>query len=88
MCLDHNGYVLPRQNSRKAIDMACRRAGLPHMSFHCFRHLFATRCIQSGVDVPTVARWLGHSDGGALLSKTYFHLVDDHSRVMAARVSI
>jgi len=22
------------------------------------RHLFATRCIESGVDIPTVSRWL------------------------------
>jgi hypothetical protein len=28
--------------------------------------LFATRCIESGVDIPTVSRWLGHKDGGAL----------------------
>lgn len=88
MCLDHHGYVLPRQNARKAIDQACRRAGVSRMSFHSFRHLFATRCIQSGVDLPTVARWLGHSDGGALLSRCYYHLVDDHSRTMAARVVI
>jgi len=38
---------------------------------HGFRHLFATRCIESGVDIPTVSRWLGHQDGGALCMKTY-----------------
>jgi integrase len=61
---------------------------LNRISHHDFRHLFATRCIESGVDLPTVARWLGHQDGGALLSRTYFHLVDEHSRRMAARVRI
>ena len=88
MCLDHAGFVLPRENARKAIASACVRAGVPHMSFHCFRHLFATRCIQSGVDMPTVARWLGHRDGGALLARTYYHLADGHSQTMAARVRI
>jgi len=34
------------------------------------RHLFATRCIESGVDIPTVSRWLGHKDGGALAMKS------------------
>jgi Site-specific recombinase XerD len=81
-------FVLPRQNPRKAIEKACRLAGLPRMSFHCFRHLFATRCIQSGVDLPTVARWLGHRDGGALLAKVYYHLADEHGRSMAQRVKI
>jgi integrase len=80
--------VLPAANPRKAIRSACRRAAVPSMSFHCFRHLFATRCIESGVDLPTVARWMGHRDGGALLARTYFHLVDEHSRTMARRVTI
>jgi integrase len=81
-------FVLPRESARKAIRSACARAGVAGMSFHCFRHYFATRCIESGVDVPTVARWLGHRDGGALLGKTYFHLLDDHSRRMAAKVRL
>jgi hypothetical protein len=50
------------------------------------RHLFATRCIESGVDVPTVSRWLGHKDGGALAMKTYGHLRDLHSTTMAQKV--
>lgn len=81
-------HVLPPGNPRKAIQRACVRAGVVNMSFHSFRHYFATRCIESGVDVPTVARWLGHRDGGALLSRTYFHLLDDHSRLMAEKVNI
>jgi len=31
------------------------------------------------VDIPTVSRWLGHQDGGALCMKTYGHLRDEHS---------
>ena len=80
--------VLPQAECKRSLQTACRAAGLPRLSHHDFRHLFATRCIQAGVDIPTVARWLGHSDGGALLSRTYYHLVDEHSRKMAARVTI
>jgi hypothetical protein len=29
-----------------------------------------TRCIESGIDIPTVSRWLGHQDGGVLAMKT------------------
>jgi integrase len=54
---------------------------------HDLRHLFATRCIESGVDIPTVSRWLGHRDGGALAMRTYGHLGDEHSKSMAAKVS-
>ena len=30
-----------------------------------------TSCIESGVDIPTVSRWLGHRDGGALAMRVY-----------------
>ena len=42
--------------------------------------------IESGVDIPTVSRWLGHRDGGALAMKVYGHLRDQHSVAMAQRV--
>jgi hypothetical protein len=38
------------------------------------------------VDIPTVSRWLGHKDGGALAMKTYGHLRDEHSTTMAKKV--
>jgi integrase len=66
---------------------ACRRLGIPRITHHDLRHLFATTCIESGVDIPTVSRWLGHKDGGALAMKVYGHLRDQHSSNMAQRVS-
>jgi hypothetical protein len=39
------------------------------------------------VDIPTIANWLGHSDGGALLMSTYAHLRQTHSLRMAQQVS-
>lgn len=80
--------VLPQAECKRSLNTACRVLGFPKLSHHDFRHLFATRCIQSGVDLPTVARWLGHLDGGALLARTYYHLVDEHSKRMAARVVV
>jgi integrase len=80
--------ILPHSSVKTSLGRACRVTGTPHLSHHDFRHLFATRCIESGVDLPTAARWLGHQDGGALLSKVYFHLADQHSRTMALKVQI
>jgi integrase len=65
---------------------ACRNLGLPHFTHHDFRHFFATTCIESVVDIPTISRWLGHKDGGALAMKTYGHLRDEHSLAMSKRV--
>jgi integrase len=81
------GYVLAVTECQKAIDRACERLKIARFTHHDLRHLFATRCIESGVDIPTVSRWLGHKDGGALAMRTYGHLRDEHSQLMAAKVS-
>jgi integrase len=70
-----------------AINTACRKLGIARFTHHDLRHLFATRCIESGVDIPTVSRWLGHKDGGALAMKVYGHLRDQHSAEMAQKVT-
>jgi integrase len=72
---------------QKALDRACKKVGTDRITHHDLRHLFATRCIESGVDIPTVSRWLGHKDGGALAMKTYGHLRREHSIAQAQRVS-
>jgi integrase len=72
---------------QKALDRACKKVGADRITHHDLRHLFATRCIESGVDVPTVSRWLGHKDGGALAMKTYGHLRREHSIAQAQRVT-
>jgi integrase len=72
---------------QKALDRACKKVGVDRITHHDLRHLFATRCIESGVDIPTVSRWLGHKDGGALAMKTYGHLRREHSLAQAQRVT-
>ena len=71
---------------QKAMNAAAKRIGIHHLTHHDLRHLFATRCIESGVDIPTVSRWLGHKDGGALAMKVYGHLRNQHSASMARLV--
>ena len=71
---------------KRSIDSACKKLGLARFTHHDLRHLFATRCIEAGVDIPTVSRWLGHKDGGSLAMKTYGHLRNEHSQAMAQKV--
>jgi integrase len=82
-----NQPVMRVGECQKAIDRAAKAVGMKRITHHDLRHLFATRCIESGVDIPTVSRWLGHKDGGALAMKVYGHLRDQHSADMAQRVS-
>ena len=81
------GYILGIRECQKAIDRASYKLGLKRITHHDLRHLFATACIESGVDIATVSRWLGHKDGGALAMKTYGHLRFEHSLEMAKKVT-
>lgn len=65
---------------KKGLKKACEVVNCGHLTPHDLRHLFATVCIESGVDIFTVAKWLGHQDGGVLAMKTYGHLRDEHSQ--------
>lgn len=69
------------------IHRACKRLGLPPYGHHSMRHFFCSNCIEAGVDFLTLSRWLGHSDGGVLVGKTYGHLRQEHSFAMAKRVT-
>ncbi len=78
--------VLPIKSPRLALENACERLGIDHLRVHDLRHIFATRCIEGGVDLPTLAAWLGHKDGGVLCAQVYGHLCIKHSTAMAGRV--
>lgn len=68
-----DAFIIQTTSARKCMETACRKLKLANVHHHSLRHYFATCAIESKVDVPTVARWLGHRDGGALLMKTYAH---------------
>jgi len=79
--------VMQVKECLQAMTRAAKVVGMARITHHDLRHLFATLCIESGVDIPTVSRWLGHKDGGALAMKVYGHLRDQHSVAMAQRVT-
>jgi integrase len=78
--------VLLVNEAEKSMRAAAKKIGIAHVRHHDLRHLFASTCIESGVDIPTVARWLGHKDGGGLAMKVYGHLRREHSAAQAQRV--
>ena len=81
-----NERIMRVTECKRSITSACKKLQIARFTHHDLRHLFATRCIETGVDIPTVSRWLGHKDGGALAMKTYGHLRDEHSTSMAQKV--
>jgi integrase len=79
--------IMRVRECQKSMDRGAALVGMKRITHHDLRHLFATICIESGVDIPTVSRWLGHKDGGVLAMKTYGHLRDEHSLAQARKVT-
>lgn len=83
---DPSAMVMRVKECQGALTRACKKLRIARITHHDLRHFFATTCIEAGVDIPTVSRWLGHKDGGALAMKVYGHLRDQHSQAMAGKV--
>lgn len=76
--------LLPYDNCKKGLAAACKRLGYPNFEPRSLRRYFITKAIRAGVDVPTIARWQGHRDGGVLIMSVYGDKVRmDHSQRMA-----
>jgi integrase len=66
--------VLSAEGIRQMIFRRCRKAGLPRLNPHRFRHGFAMWLLNNGARITTVATAMGHSDP-AITSAVYAHTV-------------
>ncbi len=78
----------PADSLRSSFNMIRLIAGLPEIGFHHFRHYFISECVMQGTDYLTIAKWVGHQDGGVLIGKRYGHLREDHMIEAAAGLKL
>jgi site-specific recombinase XerD len=67
-----------RKDVKGALLAAVRRAGLTKITWHMFRHPFASRLTRDGVDIVTVKELLGHANISTTMR--YAHSNDDAKR--------
>ena len=77
---------IPAKTFRETLLLARKAANLPTFGFHDCRHYFISMCVMSGIDYMTIARWVGHQDGGVLVGKVYGHLSNEHAQRQAQRL--
>lgn len=71
------GTVLDTSNlAARVLKPAARRAGVPWVGFHTFRHTCATTLFRRGLNAKQVQVWLGHHSPAFTLG-TYVHLIPD-----------
>jgi integrase len=79
---------LKASSLRESMIRARKAAGLVKFGFHHLRDYFISYGVMAGIDFMTIAKWVGHKDGGVLIGKVYGHLADDHRRRMADKMVI
>ncbi len=77
-CIRHNGKKINPQNLRYYFCRAMQKAGIKDFRWHDFRHTFATRLAQAGVDLYKVSKLLGHKD--IKMTQRYAHHCPDSLR--------
>jgi len=78
-----NGYVfttgrdnmLHRDHLREKLQKICGRLGIWNVNLHTLRHTCASHLVMAGVDLPTIAEILGHTD--IKTTMIYSHLAGD-----------
>ncbi len=69
------GYLDPSNTRARVLKPAARKAGLPWIGFHTFRHTCATALFHRN-NIKQVQCWLGHHSAAFTLA-TYIHLLDE-----------
>ena len=82
------GEDAPARSLKEALYKARELASVEGFGFHDCRHYFISHAVMSGIDYMTIARWVGHKDGGVLIGRVYGHLNDEHAKRQAKRLKL
>lgn len=76
---------IPAKTFMETLKIARDSSKIP-LNFHDCRHFFISMAVMSGIDYMTIAKWVGHKDGGVLIGKVYGHLSNEHAQQQAAKL--
>ena len=79
-----HGFVNPRTYEYR-YHRVLQTGGIADINYHALRHTFATRCIESGMDVKTLSEILGHADASTTLN-TYVHSSLERKRIQLEKL--
>ncbi len=84
---DPGGSQLNAERVRRELIRAAQEAGIENLTeLHAFRHTFASRLFERGVDAPTVQRLMGHTSIETTM--IYTHQTANHLREAVEKVKI
>ena len=81
-----HGGLLKSANVNYDIKKYCNSIGLEPFTVHAFRDTFATRCVESKMDVTTLKEIMGHTDINMTLA-LYAHVMNERKKEQLKAVS-
>ncbi|MDE7167701.1 MAG: site-specific integrase [Clostridia bacterium] len=79
------GRAVAVRSYQRSFERLLNRLKIPHKGFHSLRHTFATRALECGMDIKTLAEVLGHKNPTVTL-KHYAHSLTEHKNAMMNKV--
>ncbi|ABQ05727.1 phage integrase family protein [Flavobacterium johnsoniae UW101] len=80
-------FDLKKWDVDRALPVWIARAGIvKHITFHCFRHTYATLQIASGTDIFTVSKMMGHKS--IKTTQIYTKIIDEKKREASQRITL
>ncbi len=82
---DGQGAAIFVRSYQRSFELILRKLKIEHKGFHSLRHTFATRALECGMDVKTLADILGHKSPSITLNR-YVHSLMEHKVEMMNRL--
>ncbi len=73
------GKPILTRSYQNTFTIMLNKLNIEHKGFHSLRHTFATRAIESGMDVKTLSELLGHKNANITLNR-YAHSLIEHKK--------
>ena len=79
------GKTVYVRSYQRSFELLLKKLKIRRKGFHALRHTFATRALESGMDVKTLSEILGHKNPSVTLTR-YVHSMLDHKKAMMNRL--
>ncbi len=79
-------WMVSKTNVTHTFPKLAKRYGLPHLTLHGLRHLFASECRRRGVDKKTYSLWMGHAD--TEITDDYTHVTSEFEEQEIKKMAI